>query len=105
MGIRSFLAKRKNQKSLMVSPNGSLSRSPTLFRDSNKRVQEIEEVFRTLEYEATEEELKRMVEEVDSDGDGFIDLNEFIELNTIDSEKHFEDVKSAFSIMDADGDG
>ncbi|OVA07783.1 EF-hand domain [Macleaya cordata] len=59
----------------------------------------------SLGYSAPEEELQRMVKEVDSDGDGFIDLNEFIELNTIDSEKHLEDVRSAFSIMDTNGDG
>ncbi|XP_026383834.1 probable calcium-binding protein CML25 [Papaver somniferum] len=49
--------------------------------------------------------LKKMVKEVDSDGDGFIDLDEFIELNTIDPEKLLEDVKSAFTILDANGDG
>ncbi|OVA12185.1 EF-hand domain [Macleaya cordata] len=45
-----------------------------------------------------------MVEDVDSDRDGFTDLNESIDLNTIDPEKHLEHVKSTFSILDAIGD-
>ncbi|KAI3857672.1 hypothetical protein MKW98_028936 [Papaver atlanticum] len=46
-----------------------------------------------------------MVKEVDSDGDGFIDLNEFLELNKIDSEKQVQDIEDAFAIVDTNGDG
>ncbi|MCL7048204.1 hypothetical protein MKW94_015536 [Papaver nudicaule] len=59
----------------------------------------------SLGHTADEKELRNMVKQVDTDGDGFIDLAEFIELNTTDPKKLLEAVKSAFSEFDADGDG
>ncbi|KAK9063663.1 hypothetical protein SSX86_017534 [Deinandra increscens subsp. villosa] len=43
----------------------------------------------------------------DGDGDGFIDLNEFIELNTkgIGYSELLENLKGAFSVFDADKNG
>lgn len=48
-----------------------------------------------------------MINEVDSDGDGCIDLNEFIELNTkgVDSDEVMANLKDAFSVYDIDGNG
>ncbi|XXG51175.1 hypothetical protein AAC387_Pa02g5007 [Persea americana] len=125
MGIRSFLTRRKKKKS---SPR-SLPESPTAGRLSSTRseVEELKQVFQkfdansdgkiswyelgsimnSLGHPASEEELQRMVKEADSDGDGFIDLNEFIELNTngIDRMAALEDLKNAFLIFDMDRDG
>ncbi|KAH0724185.1 hypothetical protein KY285_000051 [Solanum tuberosum] len=55
----------------------------------------------------TEEEAIEMINEVDGDGDGFIDLCEFIELNTknIDSDEVMENLKDAFSVFDVDKNG
>lgn len=130
MGIRSLLGKKKKQNNNSMGDLSSTyetpPQSPSIFMNSsNKKVQEFEEIFKkfdvngdgkiewselglimsSLGHNAEEEELKKMVKEVDSDGDGFIDLDEFIELNTIDPEKLLEDVKSAFTILDANGDG
>ena len=48
-----------------------------------------------------------MIKEVDADGDGFIDLHEFIVLNTkdIDSDEVLENLKDAFSVFDIDKSG
>lgn len=48
-----------------------------------------------------------MVKEIDSDGDGFIDFKEFVELNTlgVDSKEVMENLKDAFSVYDIDGNG
>lgn len=48
-----------------------------------------------------------MILEVDSDGDGFIDFKEFVELNTngVDQAEALENLKDAFSVYDIDGNG
>ncbi|KAK1261328.1 putative calcium-binding protein CML25 [Acorus gramineus] len=42
----------------------------------------------------------------DSDGDGFIDLGEFMELNTrdVDDAAALEDLREAFAVFDVNGD-
>ncbi|KAF5193148.1 Calmodulin [Thalictrum thalictroides] len=68
---------------------------------------ELGSLMSSLGHSVKKEELQRMMEEMDSDGDGFVDLNEFIELHTngMDSAKVLDDVKNAFLIFDMNGDG
>ncbi|KAI8003255.1 putative calcium-binding protein CML25 [Camellia lanceoleosa] len=49
--------------------------------------------------------MRTIIEEIDANGDGCIDLNEFIELNTIDSDEVLENLAKAFSIFDIDKNG
>ena len=48
-----------------------------------------------------------MIVKPDADRDGFIDLNEFVELNTkgVDSDEAMENLKDAFSVYNMDGNG
>ncbi|KAH0728857.1 hypothetical protein KY290_000037 [Solanum tuberosum] len=64
-------------------------------------------IMASLGTAVTEEESIEMISEVDGDGDGFIDLPEFIELNTknIDSDEVMENLKDAFSVFDVDKNG
>ncbi|XP_022939351.1 probable calcium-binding protein CML25 [Cucurbita moschata] len=68
---------------------------------------ELGSIMRSLGQPATEEEIQSMIEEVDADGDGYIDLHEFIELNTkdVDSDEVLANLKDAFSVYDIDGNG
>ncbi|TKY69241.1 calcium-binding protein CML25 [Spatholobus suberectus] len=68
---------------------------------------ELGAMMRSLGQPATEEELCKMIREVDSDGDGHIGLEEFVELNTkgVDPDEVLENLKDAFSIFDVDGNG
>ncbi|GAB2279954.1 Probable calcium-binding protein cml25 [Dionaea muscipula] len=68
---------------------------------------ELGSIMRTLGQEVPEEELRIMIEEVDCDGDGFIDLKEFIELNTkgVDHVEALRNLEEAFSVYDRDRNG
>ncbi|XP_019172988.1 PREDICTED: probable calcium-binding protein CML25 [Ipomoea nil] len=126
MGFKSLFSKKKPLGS--PSENGGSVNSRTSSFNSRARLEEeLEQVFNkfdvnsdgkiswselgsimgSLGHVATEEELKAMIREVDSDGDGFIDLREFIELNTqgIDSEEVLRNLKDAFSVFDSDKNG
>lgn len=48
-----------------------------------------------------------MIKEFDADGDGFIDFQEFVELNTqgMDTDDVLVNLKDAFSVYDIDGNG
>jgi len=56
---------------------------------------------------ATDDELRLMVSVVDSDGDGFIDFSDFVEINSfrLDDPRGLQEMKSAFCIFDFDGNG
>ena len=74
--------------------------------DGKISASELGSIMGSLGHPATEEALKKMIVEVDTDGDGFIiDLDEFVELNTkgVDSDKAMENLKDAFSVYDMDG--
>lgn len=76
-------------------------------------------VLRSLGDDLSEEELVLMVQAADKDGDGCIDLQEFISLNTVDAADDdataivasegilpaMDDLRDAFRIFDADMDG
>ena len=76
-------------------------------RDGAINNNELGTVMRNLGQNPSEEELREMIKEIDLDGNGVIDFNEFLylmvkKMNTNDTE---EELLETFKIFDRDGDG
>ncbi|KAF6149601.1 hypothetical protein GIB67_011210 [Kingdonia uniflora] len=68
---------------------------------------ELGSLMESLGQSATEDALKKMVGAVDENGDGFIDIKEFMELNFkgVDAATVTEDLRNAFLVYDLDNNG
>merc|ERR1712226_1049153 len=78
-------------------------------KDNNGTItsKELGNVTRSLGDNPTDSELQDMINEVDEDGNGTIDFNEFIHMLTSET-KHVDnedDVRDAFRVFDKDGSG
>lgn len=68
---------------------------------------ELGDVMRSLGQNPSEEDLQKMIDDVDQDGDGTIDFPEFLTMlvrSMGDTDSH-EEVMEAFRILDHDGNG
>merc|ERR1712188_198769 len=75
--------------------------------DGNITTKELGTVMRSLGQNPTEQELKDMIDEVDTDGNGTIDFPEFLsmmarKMQDTDTE---EEIREAFKVFDKDGNG
>jgi len=68
---------------------------------------ELGTVMKTLGLNPTEDELQQMVAEVDTDGNGEIDFDEFVEMmvKKMEEDKSDEEILECFQVLDRDGDG
>ena len=69
--------------------------------------EELGDVMRSLGQNPTEEDLQKMIDDVDQDGDGTIDFPEFLTMlvrSMTETDSH-EEVMEAFRILDHDGNG
>ncbi|CAA0240648.1 unnamed protein product [Arabidopsis thaliana] len=68
---------------------------------------ELGAIMTSLGHEVPEEELEKAITEIDRKGDGYINFEEFVELNTkgMDQNDVLENLKDAFSVYDIDGNG
>jgi len=74
-------------------------------RDGEINTEELGKVMRTHGFNPTEEDLKDMIRNVDTNSNGAIDFNEFIEMMVKRGNNVEEDVAHAFKVFDRDGDG
>lgn len=75
--------------------------------DGKISAEELRSVLALLGDETTSEEAVQMVREVDTDGDGYIDLGEFVDLNArcLHGVAEEEEMAAAFAIFDLDKNG
>ncbi len=75
--------------------------------DGSVTVAELGSVIRALGHDPTDGEIQDMINDVDVDGNGDIDFNEFIEmmLRKVKTNDIEAEIKAAFSVFDLDGDG
>ncbi|XP_074652602.1 calmodulin-like [Tubulanus polymorphus] len=68
---------------------------------------ELEEVFKALGKNTTEERIQAIIRSVDEDGNGTIELDEFYNVMVLKCKKMSpaEEAKAAFKIFDQNGDG
>ena len=76
-------------------------------KDGVITLKELSNVLRSLNLDPTEEEIKEMIDEVDLDGNGEIDFEEFVTLmNRRSKETDIEEeVLNAFKVFDKEGNG
>jgi len=75
--------------------------------DGSITSKELGEVMKNLGQTPTEDDLKDLVNEVDGDGDGTIDFEEFVIMmsKTINIEESGEEFREVFDLFDKNGDG
>ena len=72
-------------------------------RDGSITVREVRSVMESFGQEATDTQLENMIKEVDLDGNGKIELEEF--LTEVPKIKRRAEIKEAFSLFDTNKDG
>jgi len=95
-------------RQITVQDIDCLKEAFTLFdcdRDGEITVEELGKVMRTHGFDPTEEDLKDMIRNVDTNANGAIDFNEFIDMMVKRGANVEEDVAHAFKVFDRDGDG
>ncbi|XP_047333197.1 calcium-binding allergen Ole e 8-like [Impatiens glandulifera] len=73
--------------------------------DNKISVSELVDVMKALGSYTSDDEVKRMMEEIDTDHDGFINLNEFTKFCDNGDDGGLEDLKEAFELYDQDKNG
>merc|ERR1739844_239656 len=74
-------------------------------RDGVITVEELGKVMRTHGFDPTEEDLRDMIRNVDTNANGAIDFNEFIDMMVKRRDCIEDDVVHAFKVFDRDNDG
>ncbi|KAG6528555.1 hypothetical protein ZIOFF_010733 [Zingiber officinale] len=75
--------------------------------DGHITPQELESVLQSMGYHPTRKDLMDMIKEVDTDGNGTIELNEFQDIifNAITEANAEDELKEAFKLFDKDNNG
>jgi len=74
-------------------------------RDGEITIKELGKVMMTHGFQPSEEELRDMIRNVDTNANGAIDFNEFIDMMVKRDSRVEDDVAHAFKVFDRDGDG
>ncbi|XP_010435352.1 PREDICTED: calmodulin-like protein 2 [Camelina sativa] len=89
---------------------GELSRVFQMFDkngDGKIAKNELKDFFKSVGIMVPENEIKEMIEKMDVNGDGFMDIDEFGSLyqEMVEEKEEEEDMREAFRVFDQNGDG
>ena len=104
------LERRKLREGSPWSRSKRSARPSNLFDADNSGaidVRELKAAMRALGFEVKKEELKKMISDIDNDGNGSIEFGEFLEMMTgkMGEKDTREDIEKVFKLFDDDNTG
>merc|ERR1712216_835070 len=103
-------AKKKSKGGLSEEQIEEIREAFNLFDADNSGaidVRELKAAMRALGFEVMKEELKKMISDIDNDGNGSIEFDEFLEMMTgkMGEKDTREDIEKVFKLFDDDNTG
>merc|ERR1711990_200188 len=107
MSRRGAAAKKKAKGGLSEEQIEEIREAFNLFDADNSGaidIRELKAAMRALGFEVKKEELKKMISDIDNDGNGDIDFGEFLEMMTgkMGEKDSREDIEKVFKLFDDD---
>merc|ERR1711966_461455 len=103
-------AQKKAKGGLTEEQMGEIREAFNLFDADNSGaidIRELKAAIRALGFEVKKEELKKMISDIDNDGNGSIEFQEFLEMMTgkMGEKDTREDIEKVFKLFDDDNTG
>ncbi|KAM3709321.1 hypothetical protein ACJW30_02G164400 [Castanea mollissima] len=100
---RPSISKERQRSSKSMSSSGNFQANVEELRWISQ--EEYKLALKALDSGISETEVAKAFQSIDSDGDGFVDFKEFMEMYNVGGGVKASDIQSAFQVFDLDGNG